>query len=63
MGVLEIFSATGILIGTLTSSFAFDAFGYLFIYAMSASSILLAVLYVYFLVPESVILQEDRVSC
>lgn len=61
MGVLDSFVTLGMLLGTLLSSYAFNEFGYIFIYVICANIMLIAVLYVYFLVPESVIIEEDRV--
>uniref|UniRef100_A0AAR5P229 Major facilitator superfamily (MFS) profile domain-containing protein n=1 Tax=Dendroctonus ponderosae TaxID=77166 RepID=A0AAR5P229_DENPD len=60
MGVLEVTLAAAVLIGSASSSYVFNATGYMAVYGIGAALCFLALLYTVFLLPES--LQEPETA-
>lgn len=62
MGLLDASLMSGMLLGTLLSSFVFSAVGYVALFGICTSCLAVALLFTYFLIPESVQVQESEVK-
>lgn len=62
IGMFEGMIALGTILGTSSSSFILNAWGYVTLYAICTGCLILAWIYTYFLIPESIPVVESEVS-